>query len=240
MLSELSIGGMTCASCAARIENKLNRMDGVTATVNFATEKAQVEAGPGVTVADLIATVEGTGYTARVPQPTRPTGGAAADDGGPGGLRRLLITAALSVPVIALSMVPALQFRSWSWVAFALAVPVVAYGGWPFHRAAWTNLRHGTATMDTLVSLGTLAAFGWSAWALAAGHEMYLETAAAVTTFVLLGRYLEARARRRAGSALRALLELGARDATVLRDGGEWLIPVDQLVVGDRFVVRPG
>src|SRR6185437_12012014 len=189
----------------------------------------------------LIAVVESTGYTARVPQPARPRDGATADGGDePGGLRRLVITAALSVPVIALSMVPVLQFRSWQWLAFALAVPVVAYGGWPFHQAAWTNLRHGAATMDTLVSLGTLAAFGWSAWALPLGREMYLETAAAVTTFILLGRYLEARARRRAGSAMRALLELGAKDVTVLRDGGERLIPVDQLAVGDRFVVRPG
>ena len=238
---ELSISGMTCASCAARIEKKLNRMDGVAATVNFATEKARVAVGPGIGVADLIATVERTGYTARVPEPPRPRAGAAAEAGEPDGLRRrLLITAALSVPVIIVSMVPALQFRDWAWLAFALTIPVVTYGGWPFHRAAWAGLRHGAATMDTLVSLGTLAAFGWSAWALPLGRTMYLETAAGVTTFILLGRYLEARARRRAGSALRALLELGARDVTVLRDGREERVPVAQLTVGDRFVVRPG
>ena len=149
---ELAIGGMTCASCAARIEKKLNRMDGVAATVNFATEKARIAVEPGIVVADLIATVERTGYTARVPEPPRPRAGAATDGGAPDGLlRRLLITAALSVPVIILSMVPALQFRDWAWLAFALAIPVVTYGGWPFHRAAWTGLRHGTATMDTLV-----------------------------------------------------------------------------------------
>jgi P-type Cu+ transporter len=238
---ELAIGGMTCASCAARIEKKLNRMDGVAATVNFATEKARIAVEPGIGVADLIATVERTGYTARVPEPPRPRAGAAADGGAPDGLlRRLLITAALSVPVIILSMVPALQFRDWAWLAFALAIPVVTYGGWPFHRAAWTGLRHGAATMDTLVSVGTLAAFGWSAWALPLHRAMYLETAAGVTTFILLGRYLEAQARRRAGSALRALLELGARDVAVLRDGREQRIPVAQLAVGDRFVVRPG
>ena len=238
---ELSISGMTCASCAARIEKKLNRMDGVAATVNFATEKARVAVGPGVGVADLIATVERTGYTARVPEPPRPRAGAGGEAGEPDGLRRrLLITAALSVPVIIVSMVPALQFRDWAWLAFALTIPVVTYGGWPFHRAASAGLRHGAATMDTLVSLGTLAAFGWSAWALPLGRTMYLETAAGVTTFILLGRYLEARARRRAGSALRALLELGARDVTVLRDGREERVPVAQLTVGDRFVVRPG
>jgi Cu+-exporting ATPase len=238
---ELAIGGMTCASCAARIEKKLNRMDGVAATVNFATEKARIAVEPGIGVADLIATVERTGYTARVPEPPRARAGVAADGGAPDGLlRRLLITAALSLPVIILSMVPAVQFRDWPWVAFALTIPVVTYGGWPFHRAAWTGLRHGAATMDTLVSVGTLAAFGWSAWALPLHRAMYLETAAGVTTFILLGRYLEARARRRAGSAIRALLELGARDVAVLREGREQRIPVAQLAVGDRFVVRPG
>ena len=242
---ELSIGGMSCASCAARIEGKLNRMDGVSATVNFATEKARVELGPGVGVDEVIATVEQTGYTARVPEPPRPAAGQAVSTAGRGAadglLRRLVITAVLSVPVILLSMVPALQFGGWQWLAFTLAVPVVGYGGWPFHRAAWTSLRHGAATMDTLVSLGTLAAFGWSAWALFSGRaSLYLDTAAGVTTFILLGRYLEARARRRAGSSLRALVELGAKDVTVLRDGREQLIPVAGLAVGDRFVVRPG
>ncbi|MEV7600455.1 heavy metal translocating P-type ATPase [Kitasatospora sp. NPDC089797] len=269
---ELSIGGMTCASCAARIEKKLNRMDGVEAAVNFATEKARVDYGPGVTVDDLIATVERTGYTAELPpppapapieqpteQPTeRPTAPAGPDDP----LReRLRTSALLSLPVVLLSMVPALQFTNWQWLAFALTGPVVVYGGLPFHRAAWTNLKHGAATMDTLVSLGTLAAFGWSCWALFLGHAgmpgmrhdfsftvghtdpsatLYLETAAAVTVLILFGRHLEARAKRRAGAALRALLDLGAKDVTVLRGGREVRLPVEHLAVGTRFVVRPG
>ncbi|MCF3146564.1 heavy metal translocating P-type ATPase [Streptomyces platensis] len=274
---ELAIGGMTCASCAARVEKKLNRMDGVVATVNYATEKAQVSYGDGVSVGDLIATVERTGYTARPPAPPpEPTGAtgasdAAQDDGADlytdpqADLRplrqRLTVSAVLAVPVIVLSMVPALQFLSWQWLSLALAAPVVVWGGLPFHRAAWTNLRHGAATMDTLVSLGTLAAFGWSVWALFlgdagmpgmrhgfdltvsradAGTQIYLEAAAGVTAFLLLGRYLEARSKRRAGAALRALLEWGAKDVAVLRDGREVRIPVAELAVGDRFVVRPG
>ncbi|WP_405838514.1 heavy metal translocating P-type ATPase [Streptomyces platensis] len=271
---ELAIGGMTCASCAARVEKKLNRMDGVVATVNYATEKAQVSYGGGVSLGDLIATVERTGYTARPPAPPpEPTGpaDAAQDDGADlytdpqADLRplrkRLTVSAVLAVPVIVLSMVPALQFLSWQWLSLALAAPVVVWGGLPFHRAAWTNLRHGAATMDTLVSLGTLAAFGWSVWALFlgdagmpgmrhgfdltvsradAGTQIYLEAAAGVTAFLLLGRYLEARSKRRAGAALRALLELGAKDVAVLRDGREVRIPVAELTVGDRFVVRPG
>ncbi|MEV4557490.1 heavy metal translocating P-type ATPase [Kitasatospora sp. NPDC049285] len=262
---ELSIGGMTCASCAARIEKKLNRMDGVEASVNFATEKARVDFGPGTSVADLIATVERTGYTAELPPPpaTAPEPSAGTETGpAPDPLReRLLISAALSLPVVLLSMVPALQFDNWQWLAFALTGPVVVYGGWPFHKAAWTNLRHGTATMDTLVSLGTLAAFGWSVWALFWGHAgmpgmrhgfsftvggadasstLYLETAAAVTTLILLGRWLEARSKRRAGAALHALLDLGAKDVMVLQAGREVRIPVAQLTVGTRFVVRPG
>ncbi|TQF03195.1 copper-translocating P-type ATPase [Kitasatospora acidiphila] len=262
---ELSIGGMTCASCAARIEKKLNRLDGVEATVNFATEKARVDFGPGVTVADLIATVERTGYTAELPAPPAartPSPESAAPAEAPDPLReRLTISALLTVPVILLSMVPALQFTSWQWLAFALTGPVVLYGGWPFHRAAGTNLRHGAATMDTLVSLGTLAAFGWSVWALFwgdagrpgmkhmfslavsradAGSSLYLETAAAVTVLILLGRWLEARSKRRAGAALHALLDLGAKDVAVLRDGREVRIPVAELTVGTRFVVRPG
>ena len=268
---ELAIGGMTCASCAARIEKKLNRMDGVEATVNYATEKASVVHTSGVTVDELIATVERTGYTAEAPKP--PAAPAPADAAGSeqqpdpelAALRtRLLVTVALAVPVILLAMVPALQFRDWQWLSFALAGPAVVYGGLPFHRAAWTNLRHGAATMDTLVSLGTIAAFGWSTWALflgtagrpgmtegfslsmggmSAAHAsgtLYLETAAGVTAFILLGRYLEARAKRRAGAALHALLSLGAKDATVLRDGREVRVPVAELAVGDRFVVRPG
>ena len=254
---ELAIGGMTCASCAARIEKKLNRMDGVTATVNYATEKATVTVGAGVTAADLIATVEKTGYTAVVPRTEPAEEPREADP-----LRtRLWISIALSVPVIALAMVPAWQFTYWQWLSLTLAAPVVVYGGWPFHRAAAINLRHGAATMDTLVSLGTLAAFGWSVWALFLGTagepgmthpfqfdisrtdgagNIYLEAAAGVTTFILAGRYFEARSKRRAGAALKALLELGAKDVTVLRDGAEVRIPVAQLAVGDRFVVRPG
>ncbi|MHA6760111.1 heavy metal translocating P-type ATPase [Streptacidiphilus sp. PAMC 29251] len=264
---ELAIGGMTCASCAARIEKKLNRMDGVEATVNYATEKASVSYAPGLTVDDLIATVERTGYTAEAPRPepaadaaTDPAAADAPDE--PAGLRqRLLVTAVLSVPVVLLAMVPAFQFRDWQWLSFALTGPVVAYGGLPFHRAAWTNLRHGAATMDTLVSLGTLAAFGWSTWALFlgsagmpgmthgfsftlspadAGSTLYLETAAGVTAFLLLGRYLEARAKRSAGAALHALLSLGAKEAVLLRDGREVSVPVSALAVGDLFVVRPG
>ncbi|WP_371479225.1 heavy metal translocating P-type ATPase [Kitasatospora sp. NBC_00315] len=262
---ELSIGGMTCASCAARIEKKLNRMDGVQAVVNFATERARVDFGPGVSVADLIATVERTGYTAAPPAPPAPP---AARDAGepttatPDPLReRLVISAVLTVPVVLLSMIPALQFDNWQWLAFALTGPVVVYGGLPFHRAAWTNLRHGAATMDTLVSLGTLAAFGWSVWALFLGragmtgmrHDfslavgrgdasstLYLETAAAVTVLILLGRWLEARSKRRAGAALHALLDLGAKDVTVLQGGREVRLPVGRLTVGTRFVVRPG
>ncbi|MDH6113206.1 Cu+-exporting ATPase [Kitasatospora sp. MAP12-15] len=262
---ELSIGGMTCASCAARIEKKLNRMDGVEATVNYATERARIDFGPAVSVADLIATVERTGYTAELPAPpaAAPTAEAAAEQPAPADpLReRLLLSAVLTVPVVLLSMVPALQFNDWQWLAFALTGPVVAYGGLPFHRAAWTNLKHGAATMDTLVSLGTLAAFGWSVWALFFGtagmpgmrHEfrlavggqdassaLYLETAAAVTTLILLGRWLEARSKRRAGAALHALLDLGAKDVAVLQDGRELRIPIAQLTPGTRFVVRPG
>ncbi|MFD8600354.1 heavy metal translocating P-type ATPase, partial [Kitasatospora sp. NPDC059646] len=259
---ELSIGGMTCASCAARIEKKLNRLDGVAAGVNFATGRARVDFGPGVTVADLIATVERTGYTAELPpEPAAPEPGAEPSPERDPLRDRLLISAALSIPVVLLSMVPALQFDNWQWLAFALTGPVVVYGGWPFHRAAWTNARHGAATMDTLVSLGTLAAFGWSVWALFLGDAgmpgmrhsfaftagpadasstLYLETAAAVTTLILLGRRLEDRSKRRAGAALHALLDLGAKDVSVLRAGREVRLPIAQLAVGDRFVVRPG
>ncbi|MDT0486964.1 heavy metal translocating P-type ATPase [Streptomyces doebereineriae] len=257
---ELLIGGMTCASCAARVEKKLNRMDGVTATVNYATEKARVSYPAGVDVADLIATVVKTGYTAEEPAP--PAQEPSRDDPELTTLRqRLLVSVALAVPVVALSMVPALQFDNWQWLALTLASPVVVWGAWPFHRAAWTNIRHAAATMDTLVSVGTLAAFGWSLWALFFGDAgmtgmrerfeltaggmdgastIYLEVAAGVTAFILLGRYLEARAKRRAGAALRALMELGAKDVSVLRDGREVRIPAERLGVGDRFVVRPG
>ncbi|MFJ6782446.1 heavy metal translocating P-type ATPase [Streptomyces yangpuensis] len=265
---ELSIGGMTCASCAARIEKKLNRMDGVEATVNYATEKAHVSYGDGVRVADLIATVVKTGYTAEEPAPPAPPAPEpgeeqpAAPDPVLSALRqRLLVSAALALPVVLLAMVPALQFDNWQWLSLTLAAPVVVWGGFPFHKAAWTNARHGAATMDTLVSVGTLAAFAWSLWALFFGHAgmpgmrhgfdlsisrtdgssaIYLEVAAGVVTFILLGRYLEARSKRKAGAALKALLELGAKDVVVLRAGKEVRIPVAALTVGDRFVVRPG
>ncbi|WP_405903604.1 heavy metal translocating P-type ATPase [Streptomyces sp. NBC_00656] len=320
--AELTIGGMTCASCAARVEKKLNRMDGVSATVNYATEKARVSFGPGTGLADLIATVEKTGYTAKPvprPAPTPPAskppapapaapkpplaapaaslpdangpapasppdagdlapapapaadGGAetgthtGTDDGPASALaalrQRLIVSAVLAAPVVLLAMIPALQFDNWQWLSLTLAAPVVIWGGLPFHRAAWTNLRHGAATMDTLVSVGTLAAFGWSLWALFLGDAgmpgmrhgfdftvsradgastIYLEVAAGVVTFILLGRYLEAKSKRKAGSALRALMHLGAKDVAVLRDGTEVRVPVGRLAVGDRFVVRPG
>ena len=236
---ELAIDGMTCASCAAGIEKKLNKLDGVTATVNFATEKARVEYGDEVTREQLVATVEDAGYQAHLPEAAIQA--AAEDDPTASLRRRLSISAVLAVPVIALAMIPALQFTYWQWLSLMLAAPVVAWGAWPFHRAAWANLRHGSATMDTLISMGTLAALGWSVYALLSGTgDAYLEVAAGVTTLILAGRYLEARAKRRAGAALRALLELGAKDVSVLRDGVEQRIPIDRLSVGDEFVVRPG
>ncbi|KAA6217763.1 heavy metal translocating P-type ATPase [Streptomyces filamentosus] len=262
-VTELTIGGMTCASCAARVEKKLNRMDGVTATVNYATEKAHVEHPPEVGVDELIATVVKTGYTAEEPAPPEPAADPGADpDPELAALRRrLLVSAVLAAPVVLLAMAPALQFDNWQWLSLTLASPVVVWGGLPFHRAAWTNLRHGAATMDTLVSVGTLAAYGWSLWALFLGDAgtpgmrhgfdltvdradassaIYLEVAAGVVAFILLGRHLEARAKRKAGSALRALMELGAKDVTVLRDGREARVPVDGLRTGELFVVRPG
>lgn len=294
---ELAIGGMTCASCAARVEKKLNRMDGVSATVNYATEKAKVSYADGVTVADLVGTVEATGYTATPPAPARPrrpvgsgpydayAAGAGADAGsagagtaparspGPGDpdgggpdpltpLRQRLITAVLlAVPVIVLAMVPAWQFEYWQWLSLTLAAPVVTYAAWPFHRAAFTNARHGAATMDTLISVGTSAAFLWSVWALFFGTagtpgmthgfdltvartdgagNIYLEAAAGVTAFILAGRYFEARSKRKAGAALRALIELGAKEVTVVRGGREERIAIEDLATGDHFVVRPG
>ncbi|AYL36167.1 heavy metal translocating P-type ATPase [Streptomyces fungicidicus] len=263
---ELLIGGMTCASCAARVEKKLNRMDGVTATVNYATEKARITYPPGIEVADLISTVVRTGYTAEEPAPPAReaedgTGAAGADPELAALRQRLTVSVLLALPVVLLAMIPPLQFDNWQWLSLTLAAPVVVWGAAPFHRAAWTNLRHGAATMDTLVSVGTLAAFGWSLWALFLGDAgmpgmrhpfeltvartdgastIYLEVAAGVTAFILLGRYLEARSKRRAGAALRALMELGAKDVTVLREGREVRIPAERLAVGDRFVVRPG
>ncbi|MFI8993329.1 heavy metal translocating P-type ATPase [Streptomyces sp. NPDC053542] len=266
---ELAIGGMTCASCAARIEKKLNRMDGVEATVNYATEKAKVTyQGTDVSVQDLIATVEATGYTAHEPAPPRTDSAPAGSEQGadePDELRplrqRLITAAALAVPVIAMAMVPALQIEYWQWLSLTLAAPVVTYAAWPFHRAAWTNAKHGAATMDTLISVGTTAAFLWSLWALFFGTagtpgmthpfeltiartdgagNIYLEAAAGVTAFILAGRYFEARSKRKAGAALKALLELGAKEVTVLRDGREVTVPTAELQVGDRFLVRPG
>ncbi|EHK81942.1 heavy metal translocating P-type ATPase [Rhodococcus pyridinivorans] len=264
---ELAITGMTCASCANRIERKLNKLDGVTATVNYATEKAKVTYSDDVTPEDLVTVVEQAGYGAALPPP--PAQAADRTDDVPeadpvAALRhRLVVSAILTVPVIAMAMIPALQFTNWQWLSLTLAAPVVVWGAWPFHRAAWINLRHGTSTMDTLVSLGTLAALGWSVYALfwgTAGEpgmvhpfeftiargdgsgNIYLEAAAGVTTFILAGRYFEQRSKRRAGAALRALLELGAKDVAVLGSDGttETRVPVEQLVVGDLFVVRPG
>jgi Cu+-exporting ATPase len=264
---DLVIGGMTCASCASRIEKKLNRIDGVSATVNYSTEKARVDFPATISTQDLIDTVTRTGYTATLPPPSEePAASAPAPTDPSTTLRqRLIVGAVLTVPVIAMAMAPVLQFRYWQWASLVLAAPVVVWGAWPFHRAAWTNLRHGTSTMDTLISLGTLAAFGWSLYALFLGTagvpgmthpfrftiertdgagNIYLEAAAGVTTFILAGRYLEARSKRQAGAALRALVELGAKEVSVLRAGPdgdvEERMPVSRLVVGDRFVVRPG
>jgi len=243
--TDLVIGGMTCASCAARVERKLNRLDGVSATVNFATEAARVSFPETLTVGDLIAAVERTGYTAALPAPPE----AGQDEDAAAGSRRelrlrMLVSVALAVPVVLLAMVPALQFPGWRWASLAAATPVATWGAWPFHRAAVVSALHGTATMDTLVSIGVSAAYLWSLYALfLAGpgtHATYLEVAAGVTALILLGRYLEARAKRSAGTALRALLDLGAKQATVLTDGREFSVPVGQLQVGDEFVVRPG
>ncbi|UQS22045.1 heavy metal translocating P-type ATPase [Amycolatopsis thermalba] len=252
---ELAIGGMTCAACANRIERKLNKLDGVTATVNYATEKATVSFPAGVEPQQLVDTVVAAGYSA-----TLPRAGEEGDDHVTGLRDRVLAAAVLSLPVVVLAMVPAWQVDYWQWISLALATPVVFGAGLPFHVAAWTNLKHRAATMDTLISVGTLAAYLWSVYALVfteAGEiglrhpfeltiergsesRIYLEVATAVTTFILAGRYFEARAKRRAGAALRALLELGAKDVAVLRDGAEVRIPASQLAVGDRFVVRPG
>jgi Cu+-exporting ATPase len=269
---ELSISGMTCASCAMRIEKKLNKVDGVTATVNYSTEKAKVSFPSTVTTDDLLAAVEKAGYKASLPPAPQP----ASSDGAPGeGLveqavdadstaalkQRLLLVVALTVPVIAMSMVPALQFRAWQWLALTMAAPVVLWGAWPFHVAAWKNLRGGAATMDTLISVGTLSALGWSLYALFFGtagelgmrhpfeltisrgggaDDIYLEAASGITMFLLAGRYFEARAKRRSGAALRALLELGAKTVTLLRDGREVQVATSTLAVDDLFVVRPG
>ena len=269
---DLDIGGMTCA---ARVERELNRLDGARASVNFATGTATVAYDPVlVEPGRLVAAVEAAGYTATLPPPPSPvpvpadgapgagSGPAAAEADEADALRqRLLVCAALTVPVVALAMLPAAQFRFWQWLSLTLAAPVVVWGGWPFHRAAAVNARHRTATMDTLISVGALAALGWSVWALFLGGtgepglrmpfrllpstrdtvaELYLEVAAGVTTLILLGRFFEARAKRRSGAALRALLALGAKDVALLADGAEVRVPVERLAVGDRFVVWPG
>jgi P-type Cu+ transporter len=261
---QFDIGGMTCASCASRIEKKLNRMDGVVATVNYATEKASVSITDAITPAAVIAQIEATGYTARVTPrmaASRQVEPSPANDAARSLRERLIISAVLAAPVIALSLIPSLQFDAWQWLSLTLAAPVVVWGAWPFHRATWTNLRHGAATMDTLISVGTMAAFGWSLYALFFGDageltmrhgftvrpqrgmgssQIYLEVAAGVTVFLLAGRYFEATAKRRSGAALQALLELGAKDVAVLRDNGEARIAIEELIVGDRFIVRPG
>ena len=264
---ELDVKGMTCASCANRVERKLNELEGVEATVNFATERAAVSFAPGaVDTDDLLGAVARAGYEAALPAPPAPTAPAPAENAKDVELRdlrtRLVVAAALSAPIALLAMIPPLQFDNWQWLSLQLATPVVFWAGWPFHRAAWQNLKHGTATMDTLISLGTIAAFSWSVVALffldagepgmrmsftllpeqgSGSSEVYFEVAAIVTTFILAGRYFEAKAKRRAGAALEALLELGAKDVAILdADGSERRVPSDQLGVGDRFVVRPG
>ncbi len=228
---ELQIEGMTCASCATRIERRLNRLSGVTATVNYALASARVEYPATVSVDDLVGTVSAAGYGASLAPPPAP-----ADRNG----IRLLVAALLTMPLVVLSMLPALHFAGWRWLVLALATPVVLWCGWPFHRAALANARHAAATMDTLISLGALVSYAWSLIAIFTGGELYFEVGATVTTLLLAGRYVEARAKHRAGSALRALLELGAKDVALLRDGQERRVPVGELRVGDEFVVRPG
>ena len=259
---DLQIDGMTCASCAARIEKRLNKLDGVEATVNFATEEARVRAASPVALDELVAAVAAAGYRAHVPQPDPIEAEAVGHDHSvDDARRRLIVSAILSLPVVVLGMFPVLQFDNWQWLSLTLATPVVLWGAWPFHRAAWVNLRHAAATMDTLISVGVLAAFGWSLYALffggagepglrhgfsliadrdMASSQIFLEVAAGVTTLVLAGRYLETRAKRNAGAALRALLELGAADAVVLDGTTERRVSIDALRTGDRFVVRPG
>ena len=262
----LDIGGMTCGSCSARIERKLNKMQGVQAEVNFAMEQAHVAFDDGVSVDDLIATVVAAGYTASLPEPEHPVAdetreGDPVDVEQAAMRRRIIACTLLAIPVIAMAMITPLQFTNWQWLSLTLAAPVATWGAWTFHVAAWRNLKHGTGTMDSLISLGVIAAFGWSIYTLFFGyagipgmrmpflmrpvtgqglHHIYLEVATSLTVFILAGRYAEHRAKRRAGTALRALLELGAKDVTVLRAGQELTVPIGQLRVGDRFVVRPG
>ncbi len=262
---ELSIGGMTCASCAARIEKKLNRMEGVSASVNYATETAHVDVtDPTIDTEALLATVEKLGYSATLPAVRRPGGSDEATDESSADpetemwRQRLIVSAVLALPVLLMSMIPALQFTNWQWLALTLASPVAVWGAWPFHHAAWVNLRHGTTTMDTLISVGVGAAYLWSVYALFFGdagmpgmtmemtftssgnEEIYLEVASVVTVFIVAGRYFERRAKQRSGAALRALLSLGAKDVAVLRNDSEVRVPIEELAVGDIFVVRPG
>ncbi|MYQ79893.1 HAD-IC family P-type ATPase [Streptomyces sp. SID4923] len=259
--TDLLVGGMTCAACVRRVEKKLGALEGVRATVNLATGTARVEHPADLGTDALVAAVESGGYTARLPEPTPSPEDGASTETGPGHPQRLLMTVLLAAPVLVLSMAPSLQFRNWQWLCFVLAAPVAAWGAWPFHERAWRGLRHGTATMDTLVSLGVLASFGWSAYALflggagTAGMRMsftllptasdtmahvYLEAAVGVPLFVLLGRHLEARARRGTSAALRALAQLGVKEVTV-RDGEtERTVPAESLTAGQNFLVRPG
>jgi len=234
----LDIDGMTCASCATRVEKKLNRLEGVDASVNFATEVASVAYDPSrVALDDLLRTVAAAGYSATLPSAER-------SEGDPARIwrARLMVAAVLTAPIVLLAMVTPLQFDGWEWVALALATPVVFWAGAPFHQAALLNARHLAATMDTLISIGTLAAWAWSAVVLVfgLGADVYFEVAGVITTLILLGRFLEVRARRRSGAAIRALLELGAKEVRALRDDQEVLVPVEELRVGDQFVVRPG
>ncbi|NLC98186.1 MAG: cadmium-translocating P-type ATPase [Actinomycetales bacterium] len=252
----LDVGGMTCTACANRIEKKLNKIDGVEATVNFATARAMISAPAGIDPSILVETVEKTGYTATVHN----AGSTEAFDPAASLLRRLIVATSLTLPVMAVSMIPALQFDYWAWLALAFAIPVVTWAAYPFHRAAILNARHGTATMDTLISLGVTAAFVWSLYAMFFGHagdpamrmhwtwlsqgagthEIYLEVASAVTMFILLGNWLEARAKKQSSAALRALMDMSAKEVTVVREGAEVSIPIEQLALGDVFVVKPG
>ncbi|MGA9146162.1 MAG: HAD-IC family P-type ATPase, partial [Candidatus Nanopelagicales bacterium] len=273
---ELAISGMTCASCANRIERKLNKVEGVTATVNYATSKAKVSYPDAVDPEALVEVIKATGYSAELPAAEHDED-PQAHGGIPGGAhdhgdddvdslrQRLFISLALTIPVVLMAMIPPLQFDYWQWLSLTLASPVVVWGAWPFHRATWINLRHGAATMDTLISVGVGAAYLWSLWALFFGgagmpgmtmhftllpsqesgsSEIYLEVASAVTVFILAGRYFEAKAKVRSSAALEALLSMGAKDVAVLRDGPdgsfEQRVPISSLLVGEKFVVRPG
>jgi Cu+-exporting ATPase len=275
---DLDVLGMTCSSCANRIERKLNKVEGVTATVNYATEQAHVVFAPTISLDDVMKTISDAGYQALPPEVPQGSGAAplGEDDRSQAEMagdaevedlrRRFWFSFALALPVVLISMIPALQFSNWQWLCFALASPVVFWGAWPFHRAALKNLRHGAATMDTLVSMGCLAAYLWSAWALFFGGagvpfysmneslipkldvglkysampNIYLEVAAAVPVFILAGRWFEAKAKRQSGEALRSLMRMGAKDVSVLRGGAEIRVPIGDLQVGESFVVRPG